>query len=217
MLATYARLAENAPYSPDAAAAGRRALRNAALDLLAAGDRVEGAMLALRQFESADTMTDEIAALATLAHAPGARARAALDAFYRAHAGEALVIDKWFALQAMIPESDTLPECGAADEPSKPFRSQIRTACARSSAPSPPAIRPSSTRSTAAAMISSQQSFSSSIAKIRRSRPGFLRRSRVGDRSKRNGGSLRRTALRRVASADGLSPDVKDIAERSLA
>ncbi len=108
LLATYARLAENAPYSPDAAAAGRRALRNAAMDLLAAGDPIEGASLAARQFESANTMTNEIAALNVLAHAPGERREAALEAFYRAHAGEALVIDKWFALQAMIPEAGVL-------------------------------------------------------------------------------------------------------------
>ncbi len=108
LLASYARLAENGPYSPDAAAAGRRALRNVALDLLCAGDPVEGAILARRQFESADTMTDEIAALSALAQTPGVARESALEAFYNAHEGEPLVIDKWFALQATIPESETL-------------------------------------------------------------------------------------------------------------
>ena len=83
-------------------------MRNAALDLFAAGDPVEGALLAARQREGATTMTDEIAALAVLAHIPGSERENALDAFYRAHEGEALVIDKWFALQATIPESGTL-------------------------------------------------------------------------------------------------------------
>ena len=32
----------------------------------------------------------------------------ALEAFYARHASEPLVIDKWFALQAMIPADDTL-------------------------------------------------------------------------------------------------------------
>ena len=108
LLGAYARHAGNGPYSPDAAAAGRRALRNAALDLYCAGDPVEGGRLAWRQFETADTMTDEIAALAALAQTPGAAREDALQTFYGRHASEALVIDKWFALQAMIPAGDTL-------------------------------------------------------------------------------------------------------------
>ncbi len=108
LLGAYARHAGNGPYSPDAAAAGRRALRNAALDLYCAGDPVDGARLALRQFETADTMTDEIAALAALALTPGPAREDALQAFYGRHASEALVVDKWFALQAMIPADDTL-------------------------------------------------------------------------------------------------------------
>ncbi|ACK49175.1 aminopeptidase N [Methylocella silvestris BL2] len=104
----YARLAPDGPYSPDAAAAGRRALRNAALDLLCAGEPEEGAALASRQFASADTMTDEIAALGALAQTPGETREAALKTFYRRHAHDALVVDKWFALQAMLPDADTL-------------------------------------------------------------------------------------------------------------
>ncbi|PNG27233.1 aminopeptidase N [Methylocella silvestris] len=106
--AAYARLAPNGPYSPDAEAAGRRALRNAALDLLCAGAPEEGAELAARQFAAADTMTDEIAALGALAQTQGEAREEALTIFYRRHAHEALVIDKWFALQAMLPDADTL-------------------------------------------------------------------------------------------------------------
>ena len=108
LLAAYARHAENGPYSPDAAAAGRRALRNAALDLYCAGDPIEGGRLALRQFEAPGAMTDEIAALGALTQTAGAAREDALQTFYGRHASEALVIDKWFALQAVIPASDTL-------------------------------------------------------------------------------------------------------------
>ncbi|WP_395665660.1 aminopeptidase N [Methylocella sp.] len=108
LAAAYARLAPDGPYSPDAASAGRRALRNAALDLLCAGDPETGAPLAQRQFETADTMTDELAALSALAHLGGAAREAALDAFYARHAAEHLVIDKWFALQASIAEPGAL-------------------------------------------------------------------------------------------------------------
>ncbi len=53
-------------------------------------------------------MTDRMAALATLSqHAVPERERALAD-FYARYAADALVIDKWFSLQAMIPQPDTL-------------------------------------------------------------------------------------------------------------
>ena len=39
---------------------------------------------------------------------PGEAREAALNSFFRAHASDPLVLDKWFALQAMIPEDETL-------------------------------------------------------------------------------------------------------------
>ncbi len=49
----YDSLLSSAPYSPDAASAGRRALRNAVLDLFAAGNPDDGATLAAEQFDAA--------------------------------------------------------------------------------------------------------------------------------------------------------------------
>ncbi|RYB05578.1 aminopeptidase N [Lichenibacterium ramalinae] len=95
------------PYAPDAAGAGARAFRNAALSLLAAGDPENGAALALAQFDGADNMTDRLAALSVLGLVPGAAREAALARFYSDFADHALVVDKWFALQAAIPEADT--------------------------------------------------------------------------------------------------------------
>ena len=96
------------PYAPDAAGAGRRAFRNAALSLLAAGDPALGAAQARAQFDGADNMTDRVAALAVLSLIPGEAREAAFAAFYERHAAEPLVIDKWFALQASIPERSTV-------------------------------------------------------------------------------------------------------------
>ncbi len=104
----YDALTATGAYSPDAASAGRRALRNAALDLLSAGQPAEGAALASMQFRAANNMTDQIGALTVLSHIPGEARESALDSFFRTHASDALVIDKWFALQAMIPEPETL-------------------------------------------------------------------------------------------------------------
>ena len=104
----YQRMAVSGPYSPDAASGGRRALRNVCLDLLAAGGAPEALARAEQQFAAADNMTDRLAALSTLAqHATPARERA-LAAFYERYNGNALVIDKWFALQATIPDAGTL-------------------------------------------------------------------------------------------------------------
>jgi aminopeptidase N len=106
--ATYRRMTDTGPYSPDAASAGRRALKNLALDLFAAGDPGPGVERAAGQYRDADNMTDRMAALAVLSlHATPERQRA-LDDFYRRYDGEPLIIDKWFALQAVIPEPETL-------------------------------------------------------------------------------------------------------------
>ena len=71
----YARLIDTGPYVPDAVSAGRRSLRNVALDLIAAGDRLHGVELARQQFETATNMTDQLAALSVLAQVAGAGAR----------------------------------------------------------------------------------------------------------------------------------------------
>ncbi len=106
--ALHRRMGDNAPYRPDAASAGRRALKNACLDLLAAEGGDDGITLAARQFAGADNMTDRMAALTTLSLHDRPERAAALDDFYRRFEGDPLVIDKWFALQAAIPEPATL-------------------------------------------------------------------------------------------------------------
>ncbi len=101
-------LSEPLPYKPDAAGAGRRAMKQAALDLLVAADKDEGGARAMRQFQSADNMTDMFGALAAMTLNGASQRDQALDSFFRAHAADPLVLDKWFALQAMIPEHGAL-------------------------------------------------------------------------------------------------------------
>jgi len=105
---SYFRMTDREAFSPDAASAGRRALKNACLDLLATSDPANGIARAVTQYHDADNMTDRIAALATLSHHRVPERQAALDDFYRRYEGDPLVIDKWFGLQAAIPEADTL-------------------------------------------------------------------------------------------------------------
>jgi aminopeptidase N len=108
LMKLYDRLDSHAAYSPDAASAGRRALRNACLDLYAAGNHSDGAEIALTQFQRATNMTDKMGGLSVLSRLPTPSREKALEFFYRAHADEPLITDKWFSLQATIPEPDTL-------------------------------------------------------------------------------------------------------------
>ncbi|MBZ6076437.1 aminopeptidase N [Microvirga puerhi] len=108
LLQLYEELADQGPYSPDAASAGRRSLRNVSLDLLAAADARQGERRAQAQFETASNMTDRLASFGVLMTLPGEAREAAIAAFGRRYADEPLVLDKWFTLQASIQEDGTL-------------------------------------------------------------------------------------------------------------
>jgi len=95
-------------FSPDAAGAGRRALRNAALELMAANPRNDIADIALGHFRAAVNMTDQIGGLNALMLIGGPAYEEALADFYARWKDEPLVIDKWFALQARDPAETTL-------------------------------------------------------------------------------------------------------------
>jgi aminopeptidase N len=99
-------------FTPDAASAGRRALRNAALDLYMARGAL-GAAAAERAFASADNMTDQLAALDALSHASADQFDAALDRFRAQWRDEPLVMDKWFAVQSAAARDDALARIGA--------------------------------------------------------------------------------------------------------
>jgi aminopeptidase N len=104
---TYDRLTDRGAYRTDGAAIGRRALRNACLGYLVASGEAEGVALAKAQFDAAQNMTDVLAALAVLSTTEAPEWRAALDAFHARWRGDDLVLDKWFAIQAMSPSRGT--------------------------------------------------------------------------------------------------------------
>ena len=104
----HAGLQEIGEFSPDAAGAGRRALRNAALDLLAANPRSEIGELAAGHYEAAANMTDAIGGLMALMQIGGQPYEQALSDFFEKWKAEPLVIDKWFALQARDPDESAL-------------------------------------------------------------------------------------------------------------
>jgi aminopeptidase N len=106
LLAQYHANETPGPYSPDASSAGRRGLKNLALSYLAAAPNDANIALAQAQFDAADNMTDRVAALGALLQAEADAAGPALQSFYAEFENEALVIDKWFAMQAAFAGTD---------------------------------------------------------------------------------------------------------------
>ena len=92
----------------DAGAVGRRRLKNTCLAYLSALEQGEVYRLASRQFETACNMTDQIGALGAIVNSHHPYKEDYLDRFYRQWREEALVIDKWFVLQATCPLPGTL-------------------------------------------------------------------------------------------------------------
>jgi aminopeptidase N len=107
-VALYEKLASTSAFSPDAASAGRRALRNACLRYLTSADDEKAAALADSHYRSAANMTDMVAGLAALSRMVSPRADAAFAHFYDRFAKDPLVIDKWMGLQAGSPLHDTV-------------------------------------------------------------------------------------------------------------
>ena len=106
LLAQYHANQTPGEYSPDATSAGRRALKNLALSYLAAAPDAAAIALAQAQFDRAGNMTDRVAALVALIHANADTAADALERFYEEFDNEALVVDKWFSIQAAAPNAD---------------------------------------------------------------------------------------------------------------
>jgi len=91
-------------YSPDPVSSGRRALTGLALAMLCVAARDDANShwpgKTYQRFKDAGNMTDRLNALAALVHSGHALATPALERFHALFRHEALVIDKWFALQA---------------------------------------------------------------------------------------------------------------------
>ena len=212
----YRRLSESGPYRPDAAGAGRRALRNACLDLLVATRRPDAIALAQLQYQAADNMTNRMAALAALALCDGPERVVAFDDFYARYAGDPLIVDKWFTLQAAIAEPATLD------------RVKALTRHAAFSLANPNRVR----ALIHAFAVSNHKEFNrvdgagydfivEVVLTLDRKNPQLAARLLSAFKSWRMLEPTRRTlaeaALRRVAATPSLSPDVGDIVRRALA
>ncbi len=84
----------------DSAAIGRRRLKNACLSYMSKQESEESYRLAEQQFRSARNMTDQMAALSAIVNSHHPAKTDCLESFYRQWQEEALVVDKWFTIQA---------------------------------------------------------------------------------------------------------------------
>ncbi len=212
----------NGGYSSDPVSAGKRALANLALgmlclDAVARGDAVWPGR-AYQRFKDAANMTDRQGALTALVAAHSDLAEAALARFHELFKGEALVIDKWFTLQATAPESNgrvfarvksllTHPEFNLRN-PNR-ARSLIAAMCMGN----PAAFH----RSDAAGYVF----WADRVLELDAVNPQLAARiARVMDRWSKLADPYRsaaREAISRVAARTDLSDDVREIVTRALA
>jgi aminopeptidase N len=204
------------PYSPDAASAGRRSLRNVALDLLLQADPATGTEAAARQIAEATNMTDRLAGLAAIAQVPGPTREAALATFGEAYADEPLVLDKWFAVQAAIAEAGTLERihalmAHAAFAMSNPNRVRALVGSFALANPTQFNRADGGGYDFLAEIVLALNGSNPQVAARLLTAFSAWRRLEAGRRA------LARAALERIAAAPNLSPDVSDIVGRSLA
>ena len=100
--AAYKENRSTAAFSPDAAQAGQRALKNQALALLVVGGAAGGAQLAREQYDGATNMTDRFVALSAAVQGWTGDAEAMLGHFRTMYTADPLVFDKWLALSASV-------------------------------------------------------------------------------------------------------------------
>ncbi|MCB1452012.1 MAG: DUF3458 domain-containing protein, partial [Rhizobiaceae bacterium] len=213
--ALYAELADSGDYVPDAAGSGRRALRNMLLDYcsVASGDPA----LAARQYDEATNMTDRAAALAVLADrfAASAETTKALHAFEKRFSDDAIVMDKWFQVQAMMPGADALDRVAALMK-HRAFRidnpNRVRALLGAFASMNQTAFN--------AADGSGYQLVADAILAVEANNPQVAARLATAFRSWRSLERSRREKAREtlaaIAARKGLSRDLADIVERTL-
>ena len=97
----------------DPAGRGARKVKTQALVLIAAADPARAAVLAAQQYDAADNMTDRQGALMVLCGLDCPEREERLTAFYERYRDNALVVDKWFTLQALSLHPQVIRHVGA--------------------------------------------------------------------------------------------------------
>jgi aminopeptidase N len=209
-------LRDNGPVKQDAESAGRRALRNVLLDYLSVASGAPA--LGTSEFGNATNMTDRAAALTLLAHRFGGtpEASAALAAFEERFRSDALVLDKWFLIQATVPGPGS-----------------VEAVAALMKHPAFSLANPNRVRSLVGAFATANQTgfhradgagyalFCDTVLAVEKRNPQVAARLATALRSWRSLEPKRqakaRETLLAIAATENLSADVRDIVERTLA
>lgn len=109
-LQLYHENADDRSYNYNAKDAARRSFRNICLHYLMKLQDDEINKLCARQFNQTDNMTDRLAAFVALASKNCKERAVIIEKFYQTYQGNALVIDKWFAVQSMSTIPSALDE-----------------------------------------------------------------------------------------------------------
>ena len=209
-------------YTPDPVSSGKRSLANLALSMLcldavARGDAVWPGR-AFQRFKDAAHMTDRLGALAALVNSHAELATPALERFHAMFKGEALVIDKWFALQATAPEVDGRVFARALELLKHPDFSIRNPNRARSLIASLCMMNPAAFHRTDAA---GYVFWADRVLELDAANPQLAARmARIMDRWSRLAEPYRgaaQQAISRVAAKPDLSSDVREIVSRALA
>ncbi len=219
---TVAQHQDSGAYTPDPVSSGRRALTGMALNFLCLAAVQSGDALwpgkTLQRFKDAGNMTDRFNALQALVASGHELATAALARFHSLFKDEALVLDKWFALQAGAPDrgGNVLPAVRQLlVHPDFNLRNPNR---ARSVIFSYCSANPGGFhRADAAGYVF----WSERVMELDSINPQVAARlARAMDRWKRLAEPYRSAAceaLKRVAAKSDLSNDVREVVERALA
>ena len=109
----YQQFADNKAWQFTSEQVGRRRLANTCLGWRVAGRSEAADAQAVTQIQSADNLTDRFAALGALVRADSDQVQDQLEAFAARYRDNPLVMDKWFALQAMQPKSSAVEQVKA--------------------------------------------------------------------------------------------------------
>ena len=214
--ALYHAEGETGPFSSEPEAIGRRALKNQCLGYLMQLEDADSSALCLRQFREAASMTDSIAALSLIADSDMPQRQECLTAFAERWSNEPLVMDKWFAVQAMSSRPDTLGRVrNLLDHPAFSQRNPNKVYALIGSFASGNPVRFHAADGSGYLFLADQilqlDGLNPSVAS-RMAKP--FARWRAYDKGRQ---AHARRHLERIAGTDGLSRDVSEIVSKSLA
>ena len=209
----YDELNDGSPYDKSSASMARRSLKNVCLSYLLEAEI--GAEIAATQLAGSDNMTDTLAAVSGLVWTDAAGADAALRNFEEQWRNDALVMDKWFEIQAVKPGRDTVKSVRALmDHPAFSITNpnKVRSLIGAFAMANPTGFHAgdgSAYRFHADQVIVLDALNPQVAARMASAFNSWTRY----DSSRR---AMMRTELQRIASRDGLSPDSFEIVSTAL-